>query len=304
MDRLVIVTKDTPLEELVLRFHSEGAARFMLESRGQSIDTFKRESLAYQSALAEVRRQIPNDLPVASVKREAVPQFLFREKDAVVVCGPDGLFVNVAKYLRDQPIIGLNPDPSTVGGALMRFSPRELGAVLERLAKGEHHTEALPLIKATVDDEHVLWAVNDVFVGRKDHISARYNLSFATRKERQSSSGIIVSSGTGATGWMRSVVAMLEGLAPGRSMHLLRDLPEPTDDELIFVVREPFPSPMTGVSLISGRIDPTEPLIVVSEMPEGGYIFSDGVIEKAISWNAGSKAVVSVGERYVQRVIG
>jgi hypothetical protein len=38
-------------------------------------------------------------------------------------------------------------------------------------------------------------------------------------------------------------------------------------------------------------------------MPNGGYIFSDGVVEKALEWNAGSRVVISVGDRYVQRFV-
>jgi hypothetical protein len=38
-------------------------------------------------------------------------------------------------------------------------------------------------------------------------------------------------------------------------------------------------------------------------MPTGGYIFSDGITEKAIGWNAGDKVVITVGERFVNRII-
>jgi NAD kinase len=42
-----------------------------------------------------------------------------------------------------------------------------------------------------------LLAFNDLFVGRKTHISARYHLTHGRRSENQSSSGIIVSTGGG-----------------------------------------------------------------------------------------------------------
>lgn len=303
MDRIVIVTKATRLEDLVLQHLTEGAARFVLESRGQSIRQYEKEDAAYKTALSQVQRQIPNDLPVTSVRREDLPNFLFRDKDLIVVCGPDGLFVNLAKYIGNQPVLTVNPDPNTVAGVLMLFPPSAVGAVIAQVQENKHRIERLPFVKASIDDDRVVWGVNDVFIGRKDHVSARYEMSFGTQKENQSSSGIIVSTGVGSTGWIRSVAAMVAGLTRDGLANKLSSLPTATSNELIFVVREPFPSPNTGTALVTGRVVPGKPLIVSSEMPDGGYIFSDGVVEKAVGWNAGSKVVVSVGDRYVQRIV-
>jgi hypothetical protein len=302
MDRVVLVTKTSRLEELVLHHLTEGAARFVLESQGESIDPYKREHDAYRLALAEVRQQIPNDLPVATVTRQELPTFLFRDKDLVIACGPDGLFANLAKYVGDQPVLTVNPDPETVAGALMLFPPAAVGQMIARVQENTHRIERLPFIKASIDVDRAVWGINDVFLGRIDHVSARYEVSFRDRKERHSSSGIIVSTGVGATGWMRSIAVMAAALARGGSPALAR-LPPAASNELVFVVREPFPSPTTGTSIVTGRIMPGVPLIATSEMPAGGYIFSDGVIEKAVEWKAGSKVTVSVGDRYVQRIV-
>jgi len=303
MDRVVIVTKSSRLEELVLQHLTEGAAQFVLESRGQSIESYREEDATYKTALSEVRRQIPNDLPVTSVIREDLPNFLFRDKDLIVVCGPDGLFANLAKYLGNQPVLTVNPDPKTVAGVLMLFPPNAVGGVIARAQDRKHWLESLPFVKASINDDRVVWGINDIFIGRKDHVSARYEISFGNRKEHQSSSGVIVSTGVGSTGWMRSVATMVSGLTREGVAHKLSTLPSATSNELVFVVREPFPSPNTGTSLVTGRVVPGRPLTVSSEMPDGGYIFSDGVVEKALEWNAGSKVTVSVGDRYVQRIV-
>lgn len=303
MDRVVIVTKPSRLEELVLQHLTEGAAKFILESRGQTIEPYKEEDAAYKAALTEVRRQIPNDLPVTTVRREDLPNFLFRDKDLIVVCGPDGLFVNLAKYIGNQPVLTVNPDPKTVAGVLMLFPPNEVGGAIARAQEGKHRLERLPFVKASIDDDRVVWGVNDIFIGRKDHVSARHEMAFGGQKEHQSSSGIIVATGVGSTGWIRSVAAMIAGMTREGTPNKLSSLPAATSNELVFVVREPFPSPNTGTSIVTGRVVPGKPLIVSSEMPDGGYVFSDGVVEKAIEWKAGSKVVVSVGDRYVQRIV-
>ncbi|MFZ1988044.1 MAG: sugar kinase [Minisyncoccia bacterium] len=303
MDRVVLVTKATRLEELVREHLTENAAAFALESRGQSIDPYLREHLLYHEALAEIGRQIPNDVTRTSVTREELPRFLFRDTDLVIACGPDGLFANLSKYLVDQLVLTVNPDPKTITGALMLFRPQDVGKMLAQVKAGTQRVERLPFAKATIDDRKVVWAINDIFVGRRDQVSARYELSFGGVAEAQSSSGIIVSTGTGSTGWMSSVITMLEGLNGKRAGHLLQRLPGKTDDQLVFVVREPFPSPTTGTTLITGRVSPSKPLTVTSQMPDGGFIFSDGVIERATEWKAGTPVVISVGDRYVQRIV-
>jgi hypothetical protein len=301
MDRVVLVTKSSRLEELVLQHLTEGAARFIVESRGQSIETYKAEDAAYKASLAEIRRQIPNDLPLTSVTREDLPNFLFRDRDLIVVCGPDGLFVNLAKYVGSQPVLTVNPDPKTVAGVLMLFPPNAVGHAIAQAQDGRHRLELLPFVKASIDDDRIVWGVNDIFIGRKDHVSARYQITFGNEQERQISSGIIVSTGVGSTGWMRSVVAMITGLARG-TPGKLSSLPSATSKELVFVVREPFLSPESGAGIVTGRIVPGRTLTVSSEMPDGGYIFSDGIVERAVEWNAGSKVEISVGDRYVHLI--
>lgn len=303
MDRVVIVTKATRLEELVQQYLTEGAAGFALESRGQSIDPYYAEDAAYKAAVIELRRQIPSDLSVATATRDELPNFLFRPNDLIVVCGPDGLFVNVAKYVDQQLVLTVNPDPRTVAGVLMLFSPSSVGKMIALIKAEKHQVERIPFVKATIDDEYVIWGVNDIFIGRKDHVSARYKMTFSGHTEHQSSSGIIVSTGVGSTGWLRSVAAQCAGLTGRNVPNALSSMPSATSNELVFVVREPFPSPNTGANLVTGRVRPNNPLIVTSEMPEGGFVFSDGVIEKAVTWKAGSTVTVTVGDRYIQRVV-
>ncbi len=302
VDRVVIVTKPTRFEDLVREYFTESAAQFNLESRGQSLTSYKEEDAAYKAALAEIRRQLPNDMPSTEVHRDELPHFQFRDKDLIVVCGPDGLFVNTAKYVGAQQVLGVNPDPKTIAGVLMLFKPNEVGSVIKQAVARKVHIEKLPFVKATIDENRVVWGINDIFIGRKDHVSARYELSLNNRSEHQSSSGIIVSTGVGGSGWLKSVMTMVAGLTQGGQSRL-SSLPDATSEQLVFVVREPFPSPNTGASLITGRVVPGKPLTVVSAMPKGGCIFSDGVVEKALEWNAGSTVVVSVGDRFVQRIV-
>jgi NAD kinase len=303
VDRVVIVTKPTRLEELVDEHMNEGVAAFVLDSHGQSIAPYQEEDARYRRALDTVRQSIPNDLMTAILPRAEIPQFMFRETDLVIPCGPDGLFVNVAQYVDRQLVLGVNPDPASVTGKLMTFSPHQVRNVIERIRKGEYGVDALPFAKAVIDNDRTVWGLNDIFIGRSDQVSARYTITFGMRSEHQSSSGVIVSTGVGASGWMRAIQAMFEGLSDEvEPSYALSRLPSPVEPELVFVVREPFPTPTTGVSVVTGRVVPGGALELVCEMSKGGVIFSDGIVERAVPWGAGSTVVITVGDRTLRRV--
>jgi hypothetical protein len=76
------------------------------------------------------------------------------------------------------------------------------------------------MARATLGDGQSLLAFNDLLVGRKTHVSARYHLIMhGRRSEDQSSSGIIVSTDAGFTGWLSSVLNGAAGVvepSPGR----------------------------------------------------------------------------------------
>jgi hypothetical protein len=74
------------------------------------------------------------------------------------------------------------------------------------------------------------------------------------------------------------------------------------DPRLVFVVREPFLSRASGVTLGAGVLEPGEELRLESHMPEGGVIFSDGVEADAVAFNSGAVATVRTAERQTRLV--
>ena len=113
------------------------------------------------------------------------------------------------------------------------------------------------------------------------------------KQESQSSSGLIVSSGTGATGWARSLM---------ESMHVPLAL-EPDEDALAYFVREAFPSVSTGTSIRAGKIDRLSPIHVASRMNDGGVIFADGIEQDHLNFDWGRMIEVSVAARRLNLVL-
>jgi hypothetical protein len=125
-DRIVVVTRKTDLEELLERFVTREQARFYLEHAGVPFEPYEAEQRAHGEALARLRAAIPGGVRSQFVERSFLPTFTSGERDRVVTLGPDGMVVNVAKYLRGaQPILAFNPDPSTIDGLpLLRLRRR------------------------------------------------------------------------------------------------------------------------------------------------------------------------------------
>ena len=139
--------------------------------------------------------------------RKYLPNFIFAPDDLVVVIGQDGLVANTLKYLDGQPVIGVNPDAASWDGVLLPFKPRDVAKILRETLEGRRSVREVSMARARLQNGQELLAVNDFFIGQRTHVSARYVIKHGGLKEPQSSSGVIVSTGLGSTGWMKSVLA-------------------------------------------------------------------------------------------------
>ena len=66
---------------------------------------------------------------------------------------------------------------------------------------------------------------------------------------------------------------------------------------LCFTVREPFPSKTTSVQIVFGRVTARDPLVIVSQMPEHGVIFSDGLEQDFLEFRSGTRATISLADK-------
>jgi NAD kinase len=293
--KIILVVRQTRLDELIARFNTEGQARFYLEHLGGDFSDYKLEDTMYKSAVRKAQQQLGTVGRLQVLDRSFIPNFLFGQSDTVVVLGQDGLVVNTLKYLDEQLVVGINPDPSRWEGVLLPFRVDDLPKILPEVLAGGRAVSEVTMARAELNDGQVLYAVNDLFIGAKSHISARYRISSGKEEEQHSSSGIIVSTGLGSTGWFRSLMAGAAAIASSLSGQQVKTAaPFKRDaDYLYFTVREPFPSTTSQAGLVIGKVTAGEPLTVVSLMSESGVIFSDGIESDYLEFNAGTRAVIA-----------
>lgn len=286
--RVVVVTRPTDYQALLARHGTQEQARFFLESRAGSLDDVLLRHRKHERALDCVSKAVPVRWRRSRIDRADLPQFVFEPEDLVVVVGQDGLVANVAKYLAGQRVIGVNPDPRRYDGVLVRHAPEAVADVLAAAAADRCALQQRTMAEARLDDGQRLLALNEVFVGHVSHQSARYRVRWQRREERHSSSGLIVTTGTGATGWARSI---------HRQRRTKLALPGPEEARLAFFAREPFPSVATGTLLEEGSLAAGEALELVSEMNGGGTLFADGIEDDSLAFPYGMRAHVQVAEQ-------
>lgn len=290
--RAVFVTRETDYELLLARHATREQARFFLETRGQRLAEVEARHERFVATLRAARAAVPDTWRQALVRRADFDRFLFAPEDVIVAVGQDGLVANVAKYLDGQPVLGVNPAPELYDGVLARIAPDRLGRLLPASVAHDAAIERRTMVEAVLDGGERLFALNEIFVGHRSHQSARYRIAVGDAHEDQSSSGIIVASGTGATGWARSIME-----ATGARVAIA-----PDERAVAWFVREPFASVATGTGLRAGRLDAG--LTIVSRMNDGGTIFADGMEQDHIAFDWGRRITVAAADRTLNLVVG
>ncbi len=325
--RIVVVTRETRLEGLLQRWATKGQARFVFQrakaaaavqagnlteaaaaqtSDSEVFDELEQEDETYGTSVRELTRDLDFGLPVQVIDRRYLPTYDFGLCSAVVVVGQDGLVANTAKYVGGVPIVGVNPDPARFDGVLLPFEVPDARRAVSRVLNDQALVREVTLAQATLQDGQKMLAFNDLFVGARSHVSARYELRTAAESETQSSSGVLICTGAGSTGWMSSVFNMTRGVARCFGGNPPTDL-APTmnwgDAFLLWTVREPFISRTSGADLVAGRIDARHELVIESRMSSGGVIFSDGVEADFLDFNGGSIARIGVADQRARLVV-
>ena len=297
LPRVVTVHRRTELEALLERHGTRGQVEFFLTGRGRSLAEVQDRHDRQQQALRQARDAVPSQWRLGDAERDDLHRFGFEVDDVCVVVGQDGLVANVAKYLDGQPVIGVDPEPGRGLGVLVRHRGEAVAGLLTGAVAGTAPVSRRAMVRARLDDGQQLDALNEVYLGDQGHQSARYRLRppRTTDAERQSSSGLIVATGTGATGWAASLARQCTPPLP------TPQLPGPEQSRLAWFVREAWPSPTTGADLVQGDLEPDDELTVVVES-DALVVFGDGLEADRLTATWGQQVSLTVSPRTLHLV--
>ncbi len=296
------LTLNEAVEEEVSEEHEETETADSSEDENKKdvgdFSDYEKEHEHFMHILNRVRNIASKYLKTKVIEREFLANYIFTEKDLIIVVGQDGLVANTAKYVNNIPIIAINPDSERFDGVLLPFVADELDLAINVVLSGNYRSIHITMAEVKLNDGQRLLAFNDLFIGPNRHTSARYRITFNGKSENHSSSGVIVSTGAGSTGWLSSLFNMARGInrfAGGREFIEVKPLPKDTD-EIIFIVREPFLSKISQIGITAGKIGRNNELILESQMPRGGVIFSDGIMTDYLDFNSGAIATIRIAK--------
>jgi NAD kinase len=290
----IIVKNKTRLESLIEHFNTKAQAKFYIERLGGNFDDYEIEHETFHNSLNSLQTQLSKLIKNKTVERVYLPSFIFSEKNLIVVIGQDGLVANTAKYSKSCPIVAVNPDKERYDGILLPFDTTDFVHGIESVITDNYNSKTVRFAEAKLNDGQRLLAFNDLFIGASSHISARYKISFNSKTEEHSSSGLIVSTQAGSTGWLSSIFNMAYGVTSIFEKNIKPKRPKLKDNELLFVVREPFQSIRTQSGITAGVIKNKNHLTIESLMPTSGVIFSDGIETDFLKFHSGAIATIGI----------
>lgn len=295
--KIIVINRKTRLDDLLYRHNTIEQAQFYVESMGADFDDYIVEDKVYKQSLSSTEAILSTIGRVQLLERNFLPNFIFGKDDLIVVIGQDGLVANALKYIPNQPVIAVNPDPNRYDGILLPYLVNDLNTITNDVVNKNYSSKEITMAKADLSDGQSLLAVNDFFIGPERHTSARYKLEVEGIEEFQSSSGIIVSTGLGSTGWLKSILtgatSVAQALGGSTADSKIMNGFSWDSNSLFYTVREPFPSKATGTDMIFGEFNSQSNFNVTSAMPTEGVIFSDGIIDDTINFNSGINVKIS-----------
>ena len=180
---------------------------------------YKIQNDCFDKVFQSHERQIKNR---EFMKREVFPdgKFIFRDGldtikledfDLVVSHGGDNHFTYVAHYSLNNLVLGCNSDNQTSVGALLSYQPEMLLECVKKGWKGSNIEEwTLISVRIEYPDGRVIETVQGVseisIRNNSPDLTSRYIIYDRGIVEEQKSSGLLLYTGAGSTGWYASCV--------------------------------------------------------------------------------------------------
>ena len=261
-----------PFADVLVIFKKSIYQLYFLEKRVQrsahpphlspgDLDRLRLAHESHQRALAAVREV----LRARKIRNRFVyraRQVDYRPFDLVLAVGGDGTFIEAARRITDQPLLGVNSDPDRSFGFYCACNADSFAATFDRLQAGELAPRALNRLALKRDGETLPYlCLNDVLVAHLwPGAMSKYWLTVNGQRERQRGSGVWVSTAAGSSGAILSAGGKQLPLGSKRVQYLPREL---------------FRGDGVQYQLRGGSVTLKQPLVIESLMREG-LIFLDG----------------------------
>ncbi len=224
----------------------------------EEMKRFQRMHDTHYACLNEVERIVKKyGIPCKKVHRGR--KFAVKPHDMVVTVGGDGTFLEGARALKGQIILGVNSDPSWSVGRFCFATVKNFEFILQAILNGKQNISLFPRIELRAAGKRFN-VLNDVLFSHHNPAAmSRYCLTVGNIKEEQKSSGVWISTAAGSSGAIKS--------AGGKKLR-------PTEKIIQYRPRELYVGKNRVYRLKGGAVIKSN--ISITSMMREGYVFVDG----------------------------
>ena len=186
---------------------------------------FKKAHDEHYSALKEIER-ILTKYGIKYHKHFRGGKVSYAKYDLIVTAGGDGTFLEAARKIKDQAIIGVNSAPSYSVGKLCIANVKNFEAIIRRVMDRDFQFNLWQRLRLDLE-KHVrpVDCVNDILVCHSNPAAmSRYYLQIGNLKEEQRSSGVWVASPAGSSGAIFSAGGRAVGIQEKKIQYMPREL--------------------------------------------------------------------------------
>jgi hypothetical protein len=255
---------------------------------------YEKEGLHAERIIASHKRQkaaldkLKSLLPGARVIwREEISKDIINKASLVIAFGGDNHFQYVSHFVEDTPILGINSDPQRSEGALTSLNIEEFEKILPLILNDELKLEEWTRLEAYIDGKRVLeQSIAEIFIGEKKRFQmSRHVLNINDNSEEQKGSGLLVTTGSGSTGWYNSASRYMfpEG------NHFKR-----TEKEARFILAEPYRGKLTNPKIPHGTITGNQKIELTILSDDEPVLVIDA--HKVVNLREGAKVTVKLGK--------
>lgn len=216
--------------------------------------------------------------------RRKLSKNIFKNKDLIIaVCG-DGTFLRASHFIFDKTLVlGVNSDPRNKEGFFMTTSKNDFERKIKRILNGNYKIKKLQRLEAYINNKKIPeLALNEFYIAsERQYHTARYFLNVKGRKERQKSSGVLISTPAGSNAWVKS--------AGGKILPL-------NANKFEYLVREPYYGRVSAkCNLINGILNKNEKIEIVFEVSNGILIVDS--LSSEHKFKTGQKVTVKMSKK-------
>jgi hypothetical protein len=204
----------------------------------------------------------------------------------VISLGGDNHFQYVSHFVRDTLLVGINSDPRRSEGCLTPSTVESFEDLAEKVLKDRYDVEEWTRMMVTINGHRIRsLAVSEIFIG--EHLRSnmsRHRLTHNQYHEEQKCSGLIISTGSGSTGWYDSACRYI--FPRGNKF-------KRTDRFFNFIATEPYSGKLAKPKHLHGTVKAKQKLIIHSLNDSEGILTIDS--QEKHAFHEGSVAEIVMG---------